>query len=189
MPAQDGSPMFGLCSHRGGATAESWHTRKDLIQVGKYARRPVSRVLFRLAAAMTIPLGRLSPGASRDRPGRRPGNRLPVLRPACRPYLVLLRVGFAMPRLLPGARCALTAPFHPCLTAEAGRRFAFCCTVPGVAPAGRYPAPLLPWSPDFPRPAGEPADRGHPAVWRALGKRYDRLRQRKGQRRSTAISR
>ena len=28
-------------------------------------------------------------------------------------YLVLLRVGFTMPRLLPGARCALTAPFHP----------------------------------------------------------------------------
>jgi len=29
------------------------------------------------------------------------------------PYLVLLRVGFTLPRLLPAARCALTAPFHP----------------------------------------------------------------------------
>jgi len=29
------------------------------------------------------------------------------------PYLVLLRAGFCLPRLLPGARCALTAPFHP----------------------------------------------------------------------------
>jgi hypothetical protein len=28
-------------------------------------------------------------------------------------YLVLLRAGFCLPRLLPGARCALTAPFHP----------------------------------------------------------------------------
>jgi hypothetical protein len=28
-------------------------------------------------------------------------------------YLVLLRVGFTMPLLLPVARCALTAPFHP----------------------------------------------------------------------------
>jgi len=28
--------------------------------------------------------------------------------------LVLLRAGFAVPRLLPAARCALTAPFHPC---------------------------------------------------------------------------
>src|SRR3712207_3273487 len=30
-------------------------------------------------------------------------------------YLALLRVGFTMPLPLPGARCALTAPFHPCL--------------------------------------------------------------------------
>ena len=29
------------------------------------------------------------------------------------PYLALLRTGFAMPPLLPAARCALTAPFHP----------------------------------------------------------------------------
>ena len=28
-------------------------------------------------------------------------------------YLVLLRVGFTLPLLLPTARCALTAPFHP----------------------------------------------------------------------------
>jgi len=28
-------------------------------------------------------------------------------------YLTLLRVGFAVPPLLPVARCALTAPFHP----------------------------------------------------------------------------
>src|ERR1041385_8557038 len=110
---------------------------------GKNARRPISRVLSRLAAAMTIPLGRLLPGVSRDRPGRRPGNRLPASQPACRPYLVLLRVGFAMPLPLPGARCALTAPFHPYRQAETCRRFALCCTFPGVAPAGRYPAPLL----------------------------------------------
>ena len=29
------------------------------------------------------------------------------------PYLALLQVGFAVPTLLPGPRCALTAPFHP----------------------------------------------------------------------------
>ncbi len=28
-------------------------------------------------------------------------------------YLVLLQVGFTLPRVLPRARCALTAPFHP----------------------------------------------------------------------------
>jgi len=31
-----------------------------------------------------------------------------------RPYLVLLPVGLAVPLLLPGPRCALTAPFQPC---------------------------------------------------------------------------
>src|SRR5690606_41302975 len=30
----------------------------------------------------------------------------------CRPYLVLLPVGFAVPSPSPGPRCALTAPFH-----------------------------------------------------------------------------
>jgi len=28
-------------------------------------------------------------------------------------YLVLLQVGFTLPPMLPSARCALTAPFHP----------------------------------------------------------------------------
>src|SRR6201986_3691884 len=32
----------------------------------------------------------------------------------CGPYLVLLPVGLALPLLLPGTRCALTAPFQPC---------------------------------------------------------------------------
>ena len=36
------------------------------------------------------------------------------LKPARRPYLVLLPVGFTVPFQLPGTRCALTAPFHPC---------------------------------------------------------------------------
>jgi hypothetical protein len=34
------------------------------------------------------------------------------------PYLVLLRVGFAMPRALLPGRCALTAPFHPYRTSR-----------------------------------------------------------------------
>jgi len=32
----------------------------------------------------------------------------------CRPYLVLLPVGLAVPPLFPETRCALTAPFQPC---------------------------------------------------------------------------
>jgi hypothetical protein len=66
--------------------------------------------------------------------------------PRCRPYSVLLPVWFAMPFPLPDPRCALTAPFHPyCAKAPKGKgeRFVLCGTVPGVAPAGRYPAPFV----------------------------------------------
>ena len=54
-------------------------------------------------------------------------------------YLVLLPAGFPLPLPLPAARCALTAPFHP----YPYGRFAFCGTFPGVASAGRYPAPCF----------------------------------------------
>src|SRR6476469_244886 len=36
-----------------------------------------------------------------------------------RPYLVLLPVGLALPDSLPKPRCALTAPFQPCLCLSA----------------------------------------------------------------------
>ena len=58
-------------------------------------------------------------------------------------YLVLLRVGFTLPLLLPDARCALTAPFHPYLTL---RRFVFCGTFRRLAPPRRYLA-LCPMEP------------------------------------------
>jgi len=89
---------------------------------------------------MTIHLGRPLLDASRDRPGRRRGNPRAGC-PACRPYLVLLPVGFAVPLTLPLARWALTPPFHPYLTGDSpkgpARRSALCGTFPGVAPAGR----------------------------------------------------
>src|ERR1019366_7394246 len=50
-----------------------------------------------------------------------PGPRIP-------PYLVLLRVGFTLPRTLLHERCALTAPFHPYLSTGTSR--------PGVSPSG-----------------------------------------------------
>jgi len=37
-----------------------------------------------------------------------------------RPYLVLLPVGLAVPFSLPRPRCALTAPFQPCLAEAVG---------------------------------------------------------------------
>jgi len=57
--------------------------------------------------------------------------------PAGHPYLVLHRMGFAVPAPLPEPRCALTAPFHPYRRAEALRRSVLCGTFPGVAPGGR----------------------------------------------------
>jgi hypothetical protein len=40
------------------------------------------------------------------------------------PYLVLLRVGFALPAALLQRRCALTAPFHPYLAVALSLAFA-----------------------------------------------------------------
>jgi hypothetical protein len=56
-------------------------------------------------------------------------------------YSILLPVGFAVPPLLPEARCALTAPFRPCR--HECRWYDFCGTFPWVTPAGHYPAPFL----------------------------------------------
>ena len=67
-------------------------------------------------------------------------------RAICYPYLVLLRMGFTLPALLPDPRCALTAPFHPYRFGDIKPptwRFTFCGTVPGVTPAGCYPASCL----------------------------------------------
>jgi len=89
---------------------------------------------------------------SSNQPGRRAGTRL-----MWRPYSVLHPVGFTVPALSPGPRCALAAPFRPC-PAEA-RRCAFCGTVPdppsreATADRRALPGTVVPWSPDFPRPS------------------------------------
>ena len=66
-----------------------------------------------------IPLGRPLPNASSNQPERRGQRTRPcdAVGAACRSYSVLLPAGLAMPPTLPPARCALTAPFHPCLLA------------------------------------------------------------------------
>ena len=62
-------------------------------------------------------------------------------------YLVLLRVGFTMPLLLPAARCALTAPFHPYLCSRTNhRRSNLCGTFRRLSPPRRYLA-LYPMEP------------------------------------------
>ena len=89
---------------------------------GEAARRPVSRVLCSAGRAddghssgapVTGRLARPTRTAARKHrlPASAPQRPRP---PACRPYLVLLPVGFTVPFPLPGPRCALTAPFQPC---------------------------------------------------------------------------
>ena len=58
------------------------------------------------------------------------------------PYLVLLRVGFALPAALLRRRCALTAPFHPYLSLAA-RAVCFLWHFPSNDPA-RASAGALP---------------------------------------------
>jgi hypothetical protein len=76
------------------------------------------------------------------------------------PYLVLLRAGFCLPPLLPEARCALTAPFHPYPPSPSALRpramawrYIFCATGPSGCPARELPGALSCWSSDFPLPA------------------------------------
>ena len=83
---------------------------------------------------------------------------------ARRPYSALLRVGFAMRAALPKPRCALTAPFHPCLIlslANLGRPSAVCslwhfpsAAIRGQRPGGRYPPPLFRGARTFLVPCG-----------------------------------
>jgi hypothetical protein len=106
--------------------------------------RPVSRVLFRRnTAATNIPLGRALPRASSELT-RRHGPDQPCPS-ACAggapPYSLLHRVGFAVPPWSPRARCALTAPFHPCHAPRLpGSRSAVCSL--WHFPAGHPDRPL-----------------------------------------------
>ena len=82
-----------------------------------------------------IPLGHALLRGSSDLPGgaNAPSRHAPTkdCSPAeLPPYLVLLRVGFAMPAALLRRRCALTAPFHPypAVVVTTAGRYIFCGT-------------------------------------------------------------
>ena len=66
------------------------------------------------------------------------------------PYLALLQVGFAVPLPLPAARCALTAPFHPCRhpMGVLGGLFSVALSVGSRPPGVTWHLALR--SPDFP---------------------------------------
>ena len=125
---------------------------------------PPKRMTSAEAAAIRLALN-LRAGSS-DQPGRRAGTKL-----ICRPYSVLHPVGFTVPVLLPGSRCALAAPFRP-YPSEAGR-CPFCGTIPdpGLRRGRReLPGTAVPWSPDFPRWSKLP--RGRPALWLVRHSRF-----------------
>ena len=91
--------------------------------------------------------------------------------------MVLLRVGFTLPRSLLAARCALTAPFHPYLKRRSDlprqindlRRYILCCTCrpaalkrPSRTLSGTLPCGVRTFLPR-PTPCG-PGGSDHPAA-------------------------
>ena len=83
---------------------------------------------------MAIRLGRPLPNASRDTPERRRKN-MPEARSFWSFFSVLLPVGFTVPPLSPGARCALTAPFHPYLLRGTGGLLSVALSLRSPSPA------------------------------------------------------
>jgi len=135
--------------------------------------RPVSRVLSGGRSPDPVD-GHSSGPAVADgfsRSTRTAGRR----RPICGPYTILLPAGLAMPPPSPGARWALTPPFHPCRPLA---RPAVCFLwrfpsdpahgFPRPEPGRALPGAVSPWSPDFPRPHGRPRRRDHPAAQRLI---------------------
>jgi hypothetical protein len=112
---------------------------------------------------MAIPLGRPSPDASRDLPGR------PARKAACpaaaepSPLLGLAPGGVCRAAAVTGSAvrsCRTLSPSPAGASRRPGGQAALCGTFPGVAPAGRYPAPSFRGARTFlPRPLAEAAIR------------------------------
>jgi len=116
-----------------------------------YVRWPVSRVLCRREPAMTIPLGRSLPSASRDLPGRRSGNGSCAV-----PIWSCSRWGLPC-RLRCRSRGALLPHHFTLASPEGGSRYDFCGAVPGVTPGGCYPSPCSRGARTFLEPPARPA--------------------------------
>ena len=121
------------------------------LQIGQYIRelkrsRPVSRVL----SWAIIHLGPSSPTASSDLPGSPRGQRSPASEDAeALPYLVLLRVGFTVPRRVATRAVRSYRTISPLPRAEArGGIFSVALSV-GSRPPGVTWHPVR-RSPDFP---------------------------------------
>jgi len=116
-----------------------------LLTAEEIRSRPVSRVLSRAI----IHLGPTSPSASSDLPGSPRGRRFGALRHRALPYLVLLRVGFTMPRRVATRAVRSYRTISPLPRAEArGGIFSVALSV-GSRPPGVTWHPVR-RSPDFP---------------------------------------
>ncbi len=121
----------------------------------------------------TIHLGRTFRRASRDQPGQRSGN-APAPCGAAVPIRSCSRWGLPCHPCCQGRGALLPRRFA---LARGPRRrnlhgrFVFCGTFPGVAPAGRYPAPYSLGARTFlyPIPGASPGtSSGRPAVWQSI---------------------
>jgi hypothetical protein len=122
-----------LRTHRrtGGLPPTASSQRPRLDDLEEVRSRPISRVL----SWTVIPLDAASPRRSSSLPGRDTGRVIASL-------FGLAPGGVCRAGWLPNSRCALTAPFHPCLILLRGhRRSALCCTFRRIAPPRRYLAP------------------------------------------------
>jgi len=107
--------------------------------MGKRRSRPISRVL----SGATIHLGPASPRTSSDLP-KSPGGQPVPRTPKRHGYSSIWscsRWGLPCRGVLPPARCALTAPFHPYRGRFRPGRYLFCGTFRGLAPPRGYLAP------------------------------------------------
>lgn len=104
----------------------------------------------------------------------------------CRPYSVLLPVGFAVPSMSPCPRWALTPPFHPY---SASGAVCFLWHFPWGRPRRTLSGTVFPWSPDFPRPAAFRHLRGAAARPTGRGSLNDRRSERQRNRRCRPVRR
>src|SRR5213079_753679 len=144
---------------------------------GEAGGRAISRVLFiRCWADRWSSLWdgcRQPPHAAYPQLGR-PG-------PGLAAYLALLRLGVTVPRLLPGARWALTPPFHPYPWIKGGL-FSVALSVASRRPGVTWQSAL--WSSDFPRHA-TPTDMPRPS--RPTATRYQSYGLRKGRGKASPV--
>ena len=112
-------PPSGWQNHHPPTTSHQSRRAEARLEV----RRTVSRFLYPCGRQPFIWAGHCCPALATYPRVHRSG-------PLLLSYLVLLRVGFALPAGSLRPRCALTAPFHPYPdpATAAPRRCIFCCT-------------------------------------------------------------